>query len=149
MERSIGEGVRGRSGGIIGLARFVDEHREAVERDLLIETGHELCDIGSTLSWGALKSYLSNVKLGSSLAGELNPEWTEWSTTAKTNMILADIYDQLQIVNANLRVLITHKPTRKLEPYKRPGDDKKETRRFGRGSLPVSKMREWIESRRR
>ena len=134
---------------MIGLATFVEEHREAVERDLLIETGHELNDVGGALSWGALKSYLSHIKLGSALAGELNPEWTEWSTTAKTNAILADIYDQLQVVNSQLRVLITHKPSRRPEPYKRPGDNKKETKRIGKGSLPASKMREWIENRRR
>jgi hypothetical protein len=134
---------------MIGLAGFVDDHREAVERDLLTETGHEVDDVGSTLSWGALKSFLSSVKLGSALGAELNPEMTDWATTAKTNTILADIYDQLQIVNANLRVLITHKPGRKPEPYKRPGADKKEIRRIGKGALPVNKMREWIESRRR
>ena len=106
-------------------------------------------DVGSTLSWGALKSYLSHVKLGSALAGELSPEWTEWSTQAKTNAILADIYDQLQVVNSQLRVLITHRPGKQPTPYKRPGDDKKETKRIGKGSLPISKMREWIESRRR
>ena len=116
---------------------------------MLIETGHELQDVGSTLSWGALKSYLSNIKLGSSLARELHPEWTEWSTVAKTNTILADIYDQLSLVNANLRVLITKKPGRRPEPYKRPGMDNKETKRIGKGALPASKMREWIESRRR
>lgn len=134
---------------MIGLAKFINEHRGAVEHDLLTETGYELNDIGSALSWGALKSFLSNVKLGSALSSEISPEMTEWATTAKTNTILADIYDQLSMVNANLRILITHKPGKKPEPYKRPGDDKKETRRIGKGSLPASKMREWIESRRR
>jgi hypothetical protein len=133
---------------MIGLAGFIDEHREAVERDLFVQTGHELADVGSTLSWGALKSFLSHVQLGSALGGELNPDMTEWSTRAKTNAILADIYDQLSIVNANLRVLITHKPGRKPEPYKRPGMDT-EKQRIGKKPLPISKMREWIESKRR
>jgi hypothetical protein len=134
---------------MIGLAEFIDEHREAVERDLLVETGHEVEDVGSTLSWGALKSFLSTTKLGSALGAELNPEMTDWATTAKTNYILADIFDLLQIVNANLRVMITHKPGKKPDPYIRPGMKKKETRHIGKGALPASKMREWIASRRR
>ena len=134
---------------MIGLTNFIDEHRGAVERDLLIETGHELRDVGSTLSWGALKSFLSSVRMGSALAEDLNPDMVEWSTRAKTNTILADIYDQLSLVNANLRVLITHKPGRKPEPYKRPGMKEKNTKRIGSEPLPVSKMREWIESKRK
>lgn len=132
---------------MIGLATFVDEHREAVERDLLTETGHELRDIGSTLSWGALNSFLSIVHLGSALAGELSPEMSKWATVAKTNEILADIYDQLSVVIADLHLLITHKKGRKPQPYKRPGD--KDTHRIGKGALPLSKMREWIQSRRK
>lgn len=134
---------------MIGLTNFIDEHRGAVERDLLIETGHELRDVGSTLSWGALKSFLSSVRMGSALAEDLNPDMVEWSTRAKTNTILADIYDQLSLVNANLRVLITHKPGRKPEPYKRPGMKEKNIKRIGSEPLPVSKMREWIENKRK
>ena len=132
---------------MIGLANFVEEHRGAIERDLLTETGHELRDLGSTLSWGALKSFLSTIQLGSALGGELSPEMTEWSTRAKTNAILADIYDQLALVNSNLRVLISHKPGRRPTPYKRPGD--KEKQRIGKGALPANKMREWIENKRK
>lgn len=134
---------------MIGLAEFIEEHRGAIERDLLTETGHELNDVGSTLSWGALKSFLGNIRLGSALGEELNPDMTKWATRAKTNEILADIYDQLALVNAHLRVIITKKPGRKPEPYKRPGMEKKETKHIGSDPLPISKMREWIESRRR
>lgn len=132
---------------MIGLTNFICEHREAVERDLLTETGFELQDVGGALSWGALKSFLSSVRLSSALGGELNPEMAEWSTRAKTNTILADIFDQLSLVNANLRVLITHKPGRRPEPYKRPGMEKANKQRIGKGTLPIDKMREWIKSR--
>lgn len=134
---------------MIGLTEFIDEHREAVERDLLIEAGHELRDVGGTLSWSALKSFLSTVKMGSALADDLHPDMTEWSTRAKTNSILADIFDQLSLVNAQLRILITHKPGRRPEPYKRPGMKEKNTKRIGSGALPINKMREWIESKRK
>lgn len=103
--------------------------------------------MGSALSWGALRSFLAHVKPGSALGAELNPDATEWSTVMKTNAILADIYDQLTLVNANLRVLITHKPGRKPDPYKRPGMRNK--KHFGKDTLPVSELREWIKSRQR
>ena len=133
---------------MIGLANFVAEHRGAVERDLLTETGHELKDVGSTLSWGALNSFLSHIKLGSAVGGELAPEMTEWSTTAKTNTILTDIYDQLSIINAQLRVIASHKRGPRPKPYKRPGQ-KDDQQRIGKGALPLNKMREWIENKRK
>ena len=132
---------------MIGLANFVDEHRGAIERDLLVETGHELRDIGRTLSWGALSSFLSSVHLDSALAEELNPDMARWATRVKTNEILADIYDMLAVINANLHVHITHKPGKKPKPYKRPGDQDKQ--HIGKDAIPLSKMREWIESRRK
>lgn len=130
---------------MIGLANYIEDHREAIERDLLVETGRELGDVGGALSWGALKSFLTNVKPGSALAAEINPALAEWATTTKTNAILADIFDQLSMVNASLRVLITHKPGRQPTPYKRPG--KKEEKHIGKDALPSSKMRSWLASR--
>lgn len=134
---------------MIGLTDFINEHRGAIERDLLTETGYDLDDVGGALSWGALKSYLSVIKIESALGAELNPDMTEWSTRTKTNSILADIFDQLSLVNANLRILITKKPGRRPEPYKRPGQEKENTKHIGNGPLPLSKMREWIENRRK
>ena len=115
---------------------------------MLTETGHELSDVGGALSWSALKSFLSNIQLGSALGEELNPKISEWSTRKKTNEILADIFDILQVINVQLRVMASHKPGRKPEPYKRPGQDKGK-KRIGKGALPLEEMRKWIESRRR
>ena len=141
---------RSGSGGIIGLASYVDEHREAVERDLLTETGYELNDVGRALSWGALKSFLSTVKLGSALSGEIRPEMTEWSTVVKTNAILADIFDQLSLLNTKLSILITRKRGRKPEPYPRPWASKqRRTHRYGDGAIPIDELREWIKNRQR
>lgn len=132
---------------MIGLADFVEKHREAVERDLLTETGRDLDELGSTLSWSALNSFLSHIQLESALGAEMNPELVRWTTRLKTNEILADIYDQLSVVNARLYTIITKKRPRKPEPYERPG--KKEKKRIGSGPLPVNAMREWIESKRK
>ena len=132
---------------MIGLAGFIEDHRGAVEIDLLCETGHELNDVGRTLSWGALSSFMSTVKIGSALGNELNPELTEWTTRGKTNAILADIFDQLALVNAQLRILITKKRGPKPTLYKRPGQ-KEETHRIGKGAIPIDSMREWIRKKR-
>lgn len=116
----------------------------------MTETGFELNDVGRALSWGALKSFLSTVKLGSALSGEIRPEMTEWSTVAKTNAILADIFDQLSMLNTKLSILITRKRGHKPEPYPRPWANKqKQQHRFGNGALPIDKMREWIKDRQR
>lgn len=134
---------------MISLAEFVEEHREAIERDLLTETGHELSDVGRSLSWRALMSFLSTAKPGSALSNELNPDMTEWSTTLRTNALLADIFDQLSIVNSNLRLLISHKRGKKPEPYKRPWMKDTNSRHIGKGALPVTDMREWIKQRQK
>jgi hypothetical protein len=146
MEKFFIRRRRSRPGGIIGLARFVEEHHEAIERDLLTETGHELNDVGRTLSWGALASFLSTVKVGSALGNDLNPELAEWATQGKTNAILADIYDQLSLANMYLRMIATRKRGRKPEPYKRPGAKRNE-KRIGKGALSVQDMRAWIRKK--
>lgn len=132
---------------MIGLAEFISEHRGAVERDLL-GTGYSLDDVGASLSWDALKSFLSYVKPDSAVYRELHPELSEWSITLKTNVILADIYDQLSITNALLRTLLSHKKQRQPEPYKRPWVKNGNTRKMGKKPLgSVEEMRAWIRQR--
>lgn len=132
---------------MIGLAEFVFEHRGAVERDLL-GTGYSLDDVGASLSWDALKSFLSYTRPDSALYRELHPEMSEWSTVLKTNIILADIYDQLQITNALIRMGLSRKKPRPPEPYKRPWVTDARTKHMGKKPLAsVAEMREWIRQR--
>lgn len=125
------------------------ENREAVESDL-IQTGYTLDDVGVSLSWDALKSFLTYTRPDSALYRKINPDMSEWAMPMKTNFILADIYDQLAVTNALLRVLITHKKGRRPEPYKRPGDKQKKTQHMGSSPLEsVNEMREWIKNRQK
>ena len=78
---------------------------------------------------------------------DLHPEHAAWATTTKTNAILADIFDMLAQLNANVVALGSGRPAKKPKPYKRPGD--KDKQHIGKGALPISRMREWIESRRK
>lgn len=83
---------------------------------------------------------------------ELQPEIATWSTRMKTNLILADIVDLLQQINANLVAHATGRPARAVKPYPRPGNRKKDpedTTHIGSGALPPDELRAWMEEKRR
>lgn len=82
-------------------------------------------DVGRSLSWGALSSFLSATDPGSALAAEINPDVAEWSTTFKTNVLLADIYDALRQFNATMAAKGSGKRPQKPKPYPRPWQRKK------------------------
>lgn len=147
MEGSIVQADRYKHGGIIGLTKFVMEHREAIESDLM-QNGYTLDDVGHSLSWDALRSFLTYARPDSALFRKINPELSEWGSRIKTNYILADIYDQLAVTNALLKTEISRKKSRQPEPYKRPGQKKTRTQHMGSGPLEsIEAMREWIRQR--
>lgn len=81
---------------------------------------------------------------------EINPDVSEWSSTTKTNAILADIYDTLSLINANLVAIGSRKPTKKPKPYPRPiKQESADQRHFGSGALPPDELRKWIEEKRK
>ena len=142
-------GRRSNIGGIISLAQFAEEHREALDYDLITRTNYTIDDVGGALSWSSLASFVKHLQGDSALARDLGKA-TGWEDTIKTNAILADIFDLLQVINANLVALGNHGKTRKtIKPYPRPGKDDNTERKIGKGALPLSEMRKWIENRRR
>ena len=124
------------------LAEFVSEHRGAVNYDLLTRTGHDLDDVGRGLSWSALDSFIRNTPPDGALMRELRPEIAQWSTTAKTNAILADIYDMLAAINANLCAKGSGKRPKRPKPYPRPGAANNQ-RKIGK-ALPVDELKRRI-----
>lgn len=130
------------TGGIISLAKFAEEHDEALNYDLLTRTHYQLNDVGGRLSWSALSSFIHNLKSDSAVARELGYE-TGWENTIKTNEILADIYDVLMAI----LVAVTHSK-KKPKPYPRPGKDK-DKKRIGKGAIPYNQLREWIKERQK
>ena len=81
----------------------------------------------------------------------VTPAEEVWSTREKTNRILADIFDILSQINANLIGLGEGKPAKKPKPYPRPWREKKNQdneKHFGRGALPPGELREWFERKR-
>ena len=135
---------------MIGLAKSILEHREAIEYDLLTKTGHEIDDIGRTISWDALDSFFKHIEPDSALIRELYPDEAEWAGVTKTNMILADLYDLVAQVNANIVALGSGKAAKKIKPYPRPWKKPfEEEKHFGKGGLPPNELREWFEAKRK
>ena len=126
------------------------DHREAIQHDLLVETGHELADVGRVLSWDALSAFLHHLRPDSATARELNPELSVWTSTAKTNAILADIFDILSAINANLMAIGSGKRAHKPKLYPRPdsGKEKDNKQHFGSGALPPDELRKWFDEKR-
>lgn len=79
----------------------------------------------------------------------MNPDIAEWSTTLRTNMILADLFDMLSMIYAQLRVIASHKRGQPPKPYKRPWEKKKNIQHYGSGALPANEMREWIKQKQK
>ena len=126
------------------------KHRGAIEHDLLTKTGYSLDDVGSTLSWDALDSFIANCGADTALAREINEDYYNWSSMVKTNGILADIFDMLAQINANLVAIGTHKASKEPPKYPRPGDDRdnKNRKHFGNGAMAKRDFVAWIEERR-
>ena len=112
-------------------------------------TGFQLRDVGASLSWEALSAFLLHLSPESATAAELRPALSEWSTRLKTNVLLADLYDLGQNINANLVAMIEHRKAKKFRPYPRPWAKKDGEKHFGRGALPTTELHEWIEEKRR
>lgn len=153
MERCIRESCRGRicnAGGIVSLAKAINEHREAFEYDLLTNTGYQLSDIGAGLDWNAVRTFMRHLTADSAVGQELHPEYAEWATRTKTNAILADIFDMLATINANIVAIGSRKTTKQPKPYPRPNQKKPENvQHFGRDALPPDELHTWFEKKRK
>lgn len=126
---------------------YVARHYEAVEYDLLTKTGHQIDDIGGTLAWGAVASFLTQLSADSATVRDQNPDISRWATVTQTNTILADIYDALTAINNNL-VRLGHGKPEKPKPYPRPGKKEKNSKHLGT-AMPRDQLHKWIEEKRR
>lgn len=127
------------------------EHDGAIEYDLLTKTGHELKDVGRNLSWNALASFIFHSEEDSALMRDTEEEYALWASKTKTNGILADIYDLLNQINANLVAIGSHSKSKPVKPYPRPGmeDKREDVKQYGKGALPKDEFKEWLENKRR
>ena len=134
MGGRVSEGRRFR-GGILSLVQTIDEYDRPLEYDLMTRTGRtlsEYIDMGAA-GMVALLSFINYLPMDSQLRQAMDPqdEVGEWSTTKKTNMILADLFDVF--VSANT------KKGHKAKQYPRP----KQKRKIGSGAIPISEFGDW------
>jgi len=90
---------------------------------------------------------LHKIDINSEIARELDPDLASWSGTVKTNAILADIYDMLAMINANICAMGSGTRAKKPKQYTRPGDNKK--RHIGNNAMPPDQLREWFAQKRK
>lgn len=122
-------------GGILSLVQTINEYDRALEYDLMTRTGRtlsEYIDMGAA-GMVALLSFINYLPMDSQLRQAMDPqdEVGEWSTTKKTNMILADLFDVF--VSANT------KKGHKAKQYPRP----KQKRKIGSDAIPISEFWDW------
>ena len=134
MGGRVSEGRRFR-GGILSLVQTIHEYDRALEYDLMTRTGRtlsEYIDMGAA-GMVALLSFINYLPMDSQLRQAMDPqdEVGEWSTTKKTNMILADLFDVF--VSANT------KKGHKAKQYPRP----KQKRKIGSDAIPISEFWDW------
>lgn len=72
----------------------------------------------------------------------------EWGTLTKTNMLLADIFDAINTQTAVIVSWKTGKQFKSPKHYPRPNDNK-DKKHVGSKPLPVPKLEDWFEERRR
>lgn len=122
-------------GGILSLVQTINEYDRLLEYDLMTRTGRtlsEYIDMGAA-GMVALLSFINYLPMDSQLRQTMDPqdEVGEWSTTKKTNIILADLFDVF--VAANTR------RGHKAKQYPRP----KQKRKIGSGAIPISEFWDW------
>ena len=110
----------------------------------MTRTNYTINDVGGALPWGSVYSFIKNLGSDSALARDLGKS-TGWENTLQTNAILADIFDLLQVIHAELVAWATQgKKKMKTKPYPRPGRDEDNKRKLGKGAMPLNELREWM-----
>ena len=122
-------------------------HREALSYDLLTRTSYQIDDRGEALTSASLYAFIKHLDGNSALAKDLGHS-TGWETTLKTNAILADIFDMLQVIHADLVTWASGgKKKANNKPYPRPGKEENKARKLGSGAMPLNELREWFRRR--
>ena len=81
------------------------------------------------------------------LAKDLAPELSKWAGTMKTNAILADIYDMLAMINANLCALGSGKRATRPKEYQRPNDN--DRKQIGKNAVSPEELRAFFDRKRK
>ncbi len=130
---------RGNAGGILGLLELLDEHQEAVEREL-IELGLRLRWLGTDrLSWRDLLVVVRQSPPGSPIDRAMNPDHM-WGLPEQ---LAASIVDSLRIANW-MQTEDGSKNRNQPKPLPRPGVVDPDQTIFGEGPLPIDELDEFL-----
>lgn len=125
----MGEGV-GVAGGILGLYGLLEQHREAIDYDLLT-LGLDLADLGTPrLDWSRLRAVVVYSPPTSALARSMFGDATSWSVS---DHLLAAAVDALNAGNWQRGGGKGRRPKR----VTRPGEKPKDQRRLGTGKMTL------------
>jgi hypothetical protein len=135
----VAEGLRCEAGGIFGLLDLVDEHREAIEFEL-IQIGRDLDQLGTpALSWRDLYVLVRRWQktpgnaFAESVHGHAVPSWSE--------QVLALIVDALHGIAFILKRGKGQRPKRLQRWW-----EKRRVQRFGREPIALSQFDAWWRS---
>lgn len=133
---------RHNGGGIGGLAAFIIEHAGAVEYDLLTRTHLTLNDVPHVLDWWQLGCFVKYLPADSATKCECVPRAdAAWEGSRRSPMLLADLYDMIQILDYHVLKGFGAKP-RKPKPYPRPGV-RGSTSSYGSEAIKIADFDEW------
>ena len=107
--------------------------------------GRTLDDVGGALPWTAFRSFVSSLGVSSALFRSMYPEQAAWSSAARTNALLADVFDAVQALSYAFACANTGKGKprpKKPKPYPRPGA-KRDEGRIGDGAIPIRDFESW------
>lgn len=108
-------------------------------------TRYQLSDLGGALSWGALLHFLQFVPRDSAFSQSVQP-WTDaerWQRGEATAAILADIFDAVRALDADVMHKGTKRRPRQPKPYPRPWATDKGGVSVGKDPIPVSEFEAW------
>ena len=113
----------------------------------MTRAGASLDDVPARYSWRALKSFIENLDMDSALFRECEPEMSMWSQTAKTNAVLADIYDVINLLNANFVAFGSYKKANRPKLYPRPWRKEEGDRHYGKDAVTQEEFKDWIKKK--
>jgi len=127
---------------MIGLLEFIDEHPDAVERELMT-IGERLRYLGTErLTWSDLKVIITQAAPDSPIIREISPDAYTWTNT---NQLLADIADSLHwLCWAKTKGAQKKPPEGMPDRIKRPGIVEPQGEVYKYDVMPQDDMLAWL-----
>lgn len=111
----------------------------------MTKAGATLAMVPATISWCALRSFVTHLDGTSALVAELNPEAAAWSSPLGIKAAIADLYDLVAAFRWEFCAANTPRnrtKPRKPRPYARPGA-RDDVKRYGSDPIPLSEFDAW------